>query len=639
MATARPIAVLSLGILCLPRVTQKLSASIGNGYPGQTRMIHKERWIEFARYGSAFYALRSISTLDLERMIVENRAENYMNKFRFYEPLPCMNEKHDHYCPPGCNIVDGHICRVCSPAANTAQQTHLLVKQAGADQVIDPLYTGWNYGFHKIEELPDPMSLRYKPNIWYPGTEMVDLEALGRSAFVMTESTPTPVGTVGTIESIPSGEASSRGANITPSGEESSRGANITPSGEGSSQGANITPSGESSSRGADVTSSGKGTSPETVTDVPGQVVEHGREPVESPLTPSQLEIVKRLEILMRFQRFGNVPPMQVPETHYSHRINLANYDIEGKSDARIRIAVAELLTEVEREVRQAGSIYFRILHKIFVGAGGDVPRYDEACEWIANKYVEMQVRCRNLTNTEYRLLNDLRELQPTAEALKHLQHRQKELRYVVEKLTLEVKILRRQKVALAVSVRSTVSYEGEGEHVLGIFAENEELKEQVAQLKSELESRGDCKHGTSIFTCSGPVGPASRVLGVPVAEDLAFMFSSLPRRQQSDLQSEYLRKVTDARMPRLTDVEAALEATERKHQAEHDEWAKRKPPLPDEEAKRKPRPLVPQSGHAVEKDGMAEVLLQAARDPEMEAMPGSNLQFGGGMYLDDLGL
>ncbi|KAL3682718.1 hypothetical protein R1sor_000740 [Riccia sorocarpa] len=64
-----------------------------------------------------------------------------------------------------------------------------------------------------------------------------------------------------------------------------------------------------------------------------------------------------------------------VPETHYSHRINLANYDIEGKSDERIRIAVAELLTEVEREVRQAGSVYFRVLHKIFVGAGGDVPR------------------------------------------------------------------------------------------------------------------------------------------------------------------------------------------------------------------------------------------------------------------------
>ncbi|KAL3694518.1 hypothetical protein R1sor_008169 [Riccia sorocarpa] len=70
-------------------------------------------------------------------------------------------------------------------------------------------------------------------------------------------------------------------------------------------------------------------------------------------------------------------------------------------------------------------------------------------------------------------------------------------------------------------------------------------------------------------------------------------MFSSLPRRQQSDLQSEYLRKVADARRPRLTDVEVALEAAERKHQAERDEWAKRKPPPPDEGAKRKPRILV----------------------------------------------
>ncbi|KAL3702540.1 hypothetical protein R1sor_020562 [Riccia sorocarpa] len=336
---------------------------------------------------------------------------------------------------------------------------------------------------------------------------------------------------------------------------------------------------------------------------------------------------------------------LSVPETHYSHRINLANYDIEGKSDERIRIAVAELLTEVEREVRQAGSVYFCILHKIFVGAGGDVPRYDEACEWVVNKYVEMQVRCRNLTNTEYRLLNDLRELQPTAEALKHLQHRQKELRYVVEKLTSEVKILRRQKVALAVSVRSAVSYEGEGEHVLGIFAENEELKEQVAQLResdkyllknlSPWLERWRAWPGDTISFVHSHLGeiqavdPWDRLVeywGLPVAEDLAFMFSSLPQRQQSGLQSEYLRKVADARRPRLTDVEAALEAAERKHQAERDEWAKRKPPPPNEGAKRKPRPLVPQSGHAVEKDGMAEVLLQAARDPEMESMPGSNL-------------
>ncbi|KAL3676291.1 hypothetical protein R1sor_026239 [Riccia sorocarpa] len=734
----------------------------------QTRMIHKERWIEFARYGSAFYALRSIPTPDLERMIVENRAENYMNKFRFYEPLPCMNEEHDHYCPPGCDIVDGHICRVCSPAANTAQQTHLLVKQAGADQVIDPLFTGWNYGFHKIEELPDPMSLRYKPNIWYLGKEMVDLEALERSAFVVTESTPTPVGTVGTTESTPSGEASSRGANITPSEEESSRGANITPSGEGSSRGANITPSGEGSSRGADVTPSGKGTSHEAVTDVPGQVLEHGREPVESPLTPSQLEIAKGLEILMRFQRFGNVTPMQVTETHYSHRINLANYDIEGKSDERIRIAVAELLTEVEREVRQAGSVYFRILHKIFVGAGGDVPRWSEAYEWVMEKYLEMQIRCRNLTNTEYRLLNDLRELQPTAEALKHLQHRQKELRYVVEKLTSEVKILRRQKVALVVSVRSAVSYEGEGEHIPNkveqpgkktLVLELNGLLVKVANNRDSLFPCKETKYGIFkaanhifyvvrnetydfIFQCliksnlllwssrkgdnltviirdmetrklipnlmntkcvaiwaqeeceahhtsredhkggvlyakpldkmyelnvstrmvlmvddsveknstnhphqavhpptfdpfKGKLGERQAVdrwdrlveyWGLPVAEDLAFMFSSLSRRQQSGLQSEYLRKVADARKLRLTDVEAALEAAEQKNQAERDEWEKRKPPPPDEGAKRKPRPLVPQSGHAVEKDGMAEVLLQATRDPEMEAMPGSNL-------------
>ncbi|KAL3700912.1 hypothetical protein R1sor_018934 [Riccia sorocarpa] len=129
-------------------------------------------------------------------------------------------------------------------------------------------------------------------------------------------------------------------------------------------------------------------------------------------LNKFQEEICKGLEVLMRFRRLGNIPPMVVPETHYSHRINLANYDIEGKFDEQIRISVAELLTE---------------------------------------------------------------------------------------KLTEEVKQLPIQKSALAVGVRACVAWEGE--RVLGVIAENEEMKKAVKLLRSEFDKVGRRDRGTLLFT------------------------------------------------------------------------------------------------------------------------------------------
>ncbi|KAL3675484.1 hypothetical protein R1sor_025432 [Riccia sorocarpa] len=67
-------------------------------------MVHKERWLEFARYGSAYFAMQSIPTPDLERMILENRAEEYIKSFQFYDPLPCDNYDHGHLCDHGPNI-------------------------------------------------------------------------------------------------------------------------------------------------------------------------------------------------------------------------------------------------------------------------------------------------------------------------------------------------------------------------------------------------------------------------------------------------------------------------------------------------------------------------------------------------------
>ncbi|KAL3700913.1 hypothetical protein R1sor_018935 [Riccia sorocarpa] len=101
----------------------------------QTRMVHKKRWLEFARYGSAYFAMRSIPTPDLERMILENRAEEYIKSFQFYDPLSCDNYDHGHLCDHGCG-----------------------------------------FGVREERDLRDPMdpSLRYRPNIWKPPAAMAE---------------------------------------------------------------------------------------------------------------------------------------------------------------------------------------------------------------------------------------------------------------------------------------------------------------------------------------------------------------------------------------------------------------------------------------------------------------------------------
>ncbi|KAL3675486.1 hypothetical protein R1sor_025434 [Riccia sorocarpa] len=210
-------------------------------------------------------------------------------------------------------------------------------------------------------------------------------------------------------------------------------------------------------------------------------------------------------------------------------------------------ISVAELLTEVEREVRQAGSVYFRILMKIFVGTDGVVPRYNEAVGWIGKRYTELQKRCTDLSNTERRLLQDLDALRPTVDALKYLRHRQKEVakvEAVVEKLTEEVKQLRIQKSALAVGVRSCVAWEGD--RVLGVIAENEEMKKEVKLLRSEFDKLGHQDRGTLLFT-----GPP---VNAPVKKTLVLDLNGLLVKVSKDASNLHPCKAKGYRIETATD-------------------------------------------------------------------------------------
>ncbi|KAL3686403.1 hypothetical protein R1sor_008977 [Riccia sorocarpa] len=549
--------------------------------------------------------MRSIPTPDLERMILENRAEECIKGFQFYDPLACDNYDHGHLCDHGCIRIDCYICRVCAPAATTARSEKQVYKRAGLDQKSEEIFRCWGFGVREERDLRDPMdpSLRYMPNIWKPPATMAEDGGDGMSAredYIVPDGveragpvvsngtehlTPekqnsggtepmaqdsggtkpmdqdsgssehlstgdagsgdttvmTPVGSVSpTTEIMMPDNVSVQTASLTPETvrltpeEEQS-----TPMAVGDPNTTRITPTGEGSSR--------------IITKLyfTGKVLAGIALP---DLNKFQEEICKGLEILMRFRRLGNIPPMVVPETHYSHRINLANYEIEGKSDEQIRISVAELLTDVEREVRQAGSVYFRILMKIFVGTDGVVPRYNEAVGWIEKRYTELQKRCTDLSNTERRLLQDLDALRPTVDALKYLRHRQKEVEAVVEKLTEEVKQLRIQKSALAVGVRACVAWEGD--RVLGVIAENEEMKKEVKLLRSEFDKVGHRERGTLLFTDQRAI-----------AEEGEEMAASTSRH-----------------------------------------------------------PLMTQPGDSIAVHGTTEVLLVVARDDEMEDMPGQNM-------------
>ncbi|KAL3683674.1 hypothetical protein R1sor_001696 [Riccia sorocarpa] len=447
----------------------------------QTRMIHKERLIEFARYGSAAFALRAIPIPDLERIILENRAEQHLKELWIYPPLPCDNFEHEHdVCEHGCSKVACHFCRVCAPAALTAQSERDVYKRAGFDQKGEPLFSGWGFGVHHAQQLPDPMDRLYRPTVWMPPSDLegappvVDAEGdhrdgtSGNDAPVDVENTPRDDRLDGEEKVTPEDQKSERTEPLSPqdydqrsdgtekvsSDEEMSNETEKLTSEEQRSGGTEKLTPDEQRSGGTEKMTRGDEKSvgsktPDTVTLTPdnmkneahpvavgapststitptGEASSLSREPVETRLTPLQKEIGKGLEVLMRYRKFGNITPMKVPETHYSHRINLANYDIEGKSDEQIRITVAELLTEVEREVRQAGSVYFRILMKAFAGSADAVPHWNDACEWVMNKYVDLQKHCKNLTNTEQHLVRDLEALQPAVDALDYLRGRHK---------------------------------------------------------------------------------------------------------------------------------------------------------------------------------------------------------------------
>ncbi|KAL3679777.1 hypothetical protein R1sor_022733 [Riccia sorocarpa] len=106
-----------------------------------------------------------------------------------------------------------------------------------------------------------------------------------------------------------------------------------------------------------------------------------------------------------------------------------------------------------------------------------------------------------------------------------------------------------------------------------------------------------------------------TRYWSVPSKEDLDFMFSSRPRKQQSALHTEYWVKLGEARRQTVDDVEMVLQRG-----GEGDDQGE------DDEPQGPGRTLVERPRYLAEIEGRIEVLLEATRDAEMEEQP-SDLQ------------
>ncbi|KAL3693275.1 hypothetical protein R1sor_006926 [Riccia sorocarpa] len=214
-----------------------------------------------------------------------------------------------------------------------------------------------------------------------------------------------------------------------------------------------------------------------------------------------------------------------------------------------------------------------------------------------------------------------------------------------MNRLTEDVKKLQRQKVALAVGVRAAVSWEGD--RVLGVFAENEELKEEISLLRSDVKRptdtfllrtlypwlekftkwKGDTisfvqAHGREIQTVDS-WDSLTQYWGAPLLEDLNFMFSSLPRRQQTQLLNEYHAKLAESIRQTELDVKAALEAQKEITRKEHEEALKQTELQETEGTSASRRALIPQPKDLVNILDKTELLLAAVRDEEMEEMGG----------------
>ncbi|KAL3701025.1 hypothetical protein R1sor_019047 [Riccia sorocarpa] len=104
-------------------------------------------------------------------------------------------------------------------------------------------------------------------------------------------------------------------------------------------------------------------------------------------------ELQDALRLLQRFRDFATMPDLGVITLSLKERTSLATWDCANKTADEVRIAVADLLVEVETEVRHAARVYVQYLMKIFMGTSTCIPRWEDAEGFIVDKFEKMQSR------------------------------------------------------------------------------------------------------------------------------------------------------------------------------------------------------------------------------------------------------
>ncbi|KAL3680400.1 hypothetical protein R1sor_023356 [Riccia sorocarpa] len=127
----------------------------------------------------------------------------------------------------------------------------------------------------------------------------------------------------------------------------------------------------------------------------------------------AKAELQDALQLLQRFRDFGIVPDLVVTALSLQERTSLASWDCANRTTDEVRKAIADLLGEVETEVRQAARVYVKYLMKIFRGTSTGIPRWGDAEGFVADKYQKMQSRLRALEDTETRLLIEIEKILP----------------------------------------------------------------------------------------------------------------------------------------------------------------------------------------------------------------------------------
>ncbi|KAL3691502.1 hypothetical protein R1sor_005153 [Riccia sorocarpa] len=156
---------------------------------------------------------------------------------------------------------------------------------------------------------------------------------------------------------------------------------------------------------------------------------------------------------------------------------------------------VADLLVEVETEVRQTARVYVQYLMKIFRGTSTCIPRWGDAEGFVADKFEKMQSRLQALEDTETRLLNDIHIILPLHREFVELNDLFNDMQAQLSSVQSAVRERREEEECLKVQVFKMETYMRKvKEDPIGLSVRVLELRAERARLEEWLREQTRAK-------------------------------------------------------------------------------------------------------------------------------------------------